>query len=183
MEKLISKTYKDALLATAIEKKMMDTLYEEAGEVLGILLENKEFLKFLRAPDIEREEKLSVLEAVFGGKISPELLGLMRITVEKKREGLLTEILHDFIAGVKAYKKIGSAFVSSAVKLTEAQKQRITETLLRTTDYVEIELHDVVDPSLIGGAVIRIGDRVADGSVKNKLYQLKRELSKIRFVC
>lgn len=180
MAKLIAKTYGDALFDVAVEKEMTDVLFEETKEVLGILQENTEYLRLLGHPNIELEEKLSVLESVFHGRVSAELLGLMRMAVEKGREGFLMEILEYFIARVKEYKKIGVAFVSSAVSLTEEQKQRIEEKLQKTTEYVAFEMHYSVDPSLIGGVVIRIGDRVADGSVKNKLYELKKDLSRIQ---
>lgn len=180
MAKLIAKTYGDALFEVAVEKQLVDTLYDEAFGVLSVLAEHAELLKLLGHPGIDLEEKLSVVETVFTGNVSPELVGLMRMAVEKGRDSSLKEILEYFIARVKEYKKIGVAYVSSAMELTEAQKKRISEKILATTEYVELETHYSVDTSLIGGVVIRIGDRVADGSVKNKLYELKRDLSKIQ---
>ena len=64
--------------------------------------------------------------------------------------------------------------------LSDSQKGQIRQRLLETTKYVEFEMHYSVDESLIGGMVIRIGDRVVDSSVKHKLQSLTRELSKIQ---
>lgn len=180
MAKLIAKTYGDALFEVAVEGGLVDTLYEEAFDTLKVLRDNPELLKLFGHPGIDLEEKLSVVESVFTGTVSPELVGLMRMAVEKGRDSSLEAILEYFITRVKEYKKIGIVRVSSAMELTEAQKKRISEKILATTEYVELETHYSVDASLIGGVVIRIGDRVADGSVKNKLYELKRDLSKIQ---
>ena len=89
-------------------------------------------------------------------------------------------ILDYFIARTKEFKKIGIASVTSASELSDVQKQKIVEKLLSSTSYKEFEMSYRVDPELIGGIVIRIGDRVVDGSVRSKLLNLKRELSGIQ---
>ena len=81
---------------------------------------------------------------------------------------------------MKEYKNIGTAYVTSAVALTDEQKAAVEKRLLETTKYVQFEMHYSVDAELIGGMVIRIGDRVVDSSIKSKLYSLTRELSKIQ---
>ena len=98
------------------------------------------------------------------------------IQLEKGRQGDIPAIFEYFITTVKEYKKIGIAYVTSAVPLSEEQKAQVTERLLTTTRYVEFEMNYEVDPSLIGGMIIRIGDRVVDSSIKTQLYELKRQL-------
>jgi F-type H+-transporting ATPase subunit delta len=85
-----------------------------------------------------------------------------------------------FIDTVKEYRNIGTAYVTSAVELSAAQKKAVEKKLLATTKYVQFEMHYEVDAGLIGGMVIRIGDRVVDSSIKTKLYDLTRELSQIQ---
>lgn len=180
MAKLISKTYGDALFDIAVENKKTDVFFEEVKGLKTVLLEHSELLKFLGHPDIELSEKLTVLENVFHGRISDEIVGLMRIAVAKGRGSELMNILDYFIARIKEFKKIGVASVTSASELSEEQKTKIVEKLLSSTSYKEFEMSYAVDSSLIGGVVIRIGDRVVDGSVRNKLMNLKRELSGIQ---
>ena len=79
-----------------------------------------------------------------------------------------------FVDRVKEHKNIGTAYVTSAVELSEAQKAAVEKRLLETTKYVEFEMHYSVDTDLIGGMVIRIGDRVVVSSIKTKLYDLTR---------
>ena len=102
--------------------------------------------------------------------------------VDKGRQNDIPSIFAYFTTQVKEYKKIGTAFVTSAVELTSAQQTRVKEKLLATTRYVEFEMNYNVDPSLIGGMIIRIGDRVVDSSIKTQLYELKRELLNVQLV-
>jgi F-type H+-transporting ATPase subunit delta len=180
MAKLISKTYGDALFDIAVENNKTDVFFEEVKGLKQIFTENPELSKFLGHPDIELSEKVTVVENVFQGRISDEIVGLMRIVVTKGRASQLMSILDYFIAKTKEFKKIGVASVSSAAELSDVQKKKIVDKLLSSTSYTEFEMDYKVEPELIGGVVIRIGDRVVDGSVKNKLANLKRELSGIQ---
>ena len=100
--------------------------------------------------------------------------------VDKGHFAEVISVLDYFIEQTKEYKNIGTAYITSALELSDAQKAAVEKRLLDTTKYVEFEMHYNVDASLIGGMVIRIGDRVVDGSIKNKLFDLTRELSKIQ---
>jgi F-type H+-transporting ATPase subunit delta len=131
-------------------------------------------------PKIVKEEKISLIENIFTGRVSMELVGLMRMIVEKGHYQELMSVFDYFINQVKEYKNIGTAYVSSAAQLSEKQKQAVEKRLLETTKYVEFEMHYEVDAALIGGMVIRIGDRVVDSSIQTKLQTLTRELSKIQ---
>ena len=78
------------------------------------------------------------------------------------------------------YKKIGIAYVSTAKPLTDEQKKAVAGKLLETTEYVDFQMNYTVDESLIGGMVIRIGDRVVDSSIKHKIDELSRSLMKVQ---
>jgi F-type H+-transporting ATPase subunit delta len=99
--------------------------------------------------------------------------------VEKDHYNEMGEVFEYFINQVKEYRNIGTAYVTSASELNEAQKTAVEKRLLETTKYVQFEMHFEVDPALIGGMVIRIGDRVVDSSIRTKLYSLTRDLTRI----
>jgi F-type H+-transporting ATPase subunit delta len=182
MAKLVAKTYGDALFDLALEQNKVDAYQEEVESVFEILKTNEELQKLMSHPKIIKDEKISIIENIFKGRISVELYGFMKIVVSKDRYSDIQNIFTYFINRVKEYKNIGTAFVTSAVDMNEAQKISLKEKLLATTKYEEIDIHYAVNKELIGGMVIRIGDRVVDSSIKTKIYELSKNLSKIQLV-
>ncbi len=180
MAKLVSKTYGEALFKLALEENKLDAMGKEAESVVGIMKDNPDFLKLLNHPKISREEKVSVVEKIFKGNVSDEIVGFLVIIVEKGRYGDLEEIFEYFLSQVMEYKNIGVAYVTSAASLTGEQKKAVEERLLQTTKYVQFVMHYSVDETLIGGMVIRIGDRVVDSSIRTKLTTMANELKKIQ---
>ena len=180
MAKLISKTYGDALFELALEENKIDDYVAEVNALVRILKENPELSKLLDHPKISKEEKIQVVGNVFEGHISRELLGLINMIVEKNREGAMEDIFKYFIDRVKEYKNIGVASVTSAFELSDQQKAQVEKRLLETTKYVQFEINYEVDKDLIGGMVIRIGDRVVDSSIRTRIYELTKDLTKIQ---
>ena len=180
MAKLVSKTYGDALFELAVESNQLDSFLEEAKGVCSILESNQELNRLMNHPKIVKEDKIATLEAIFKGRVSDELVGLLRMLVEKDHYSETPAVLEYFIGQAKEYKHIGTAYVTTVMPLGEIQKSNLVDKLLETTDYVEFEMHYDTDPSLIGGMVIRIKDRVVDSSIKSKLATLSSELSKIQ---
>ena len=180
MAKLVSKTYGDALFAVALEENRMDEFFEAVKVVADLLRTNEEFGKLMNHPKITKEDKVKIVEEAFGDKIPKEITGIMTLLVTKGRAESILSVFDYFIDLVKEEKKIGSASVTTAVALTDAQKAKVEQKLLDTTKYESFEMNYSVDESLIGGMVIRIGDRVVDSSIKTKLYELSRDLRKVQ---
>ncbi|MCM1135640.1 MAG: ATP synthase F1 subunit delta [Clostridium sp.] len=180
MAKLVGATYGEALFELAVEEGKEDELLDEVVQFRNLLSENPDFGKLMNHPKILKEEKLEVLENVFKGKLSGELLGFLHLIVSKDRYGEIDAILDYFISEVKRVKGIGIAYVTTAMDISEAKKSEVEQKLLSTTSFSKMEMHYQVDEDLIGGMVIRIGDRVVDSSVKNKLSELSRELLKVQ---
>ena len=180
MAKLVSKVYGDALFETAMEKDVMSDWYEEVQALRGIFAEHADLVQFLNHPQITKDEKVKVVENIFRGRISEGLLGFLVIVIEKGRQNDMLPICDYFINRVKEYKKIGVMKVTSAVVLSDEQKKRVEEKLLATTQYVDLEITYEVNEELLGGLVIRIGDRVVDSSIRTRLEEVKRELMNLQ---
>ena len=178
MAKQVETVYGDALFELAIEENRVDVFYDEVRFLIQVLDENRDFMAMMTHPQIPQDEKLQTVDTIFKGKISDEIIGLMRMIVEKGHFSEIKSVLSYFVDRVKEYKNIGVAHVSTPMELTEDQKDRIEKRLLETTDYKSFEMDYKVDEELIGGIVIRIGDRVVDSSIRTKLYNLSRELSR-----
>ncbi len=180
MAKLISKTYGGALYELAVEENKIDSFMEEIKALQQILSENTQLQSLMNHPKIIKEEKLQVIRNIFEGRMDKELLGFLSLIITKDRYSEIDEILQYFMDEVKELKGIGVAYVTTAEALREDQKEQITARLLATTRYSQMEMHYAEDKSLIGGMVIRIGDRIVDSSIKTKLEELQKQLMKIQ---
>lgn len=179
MAKLVSKTYGEALFELAVEEGKEDEFLAEVVALKEILDENPDFSKLMNHPKILKDEKLAVLNEVFSGRISEELKGFLHLVVSKDRYSEIDAILTYFVDEVKRLKGIGVAYVSTAITLNEAKKEEIKQRLLATTTYKEMEMHFSVDEDLIGGMIIRIGDRIVDSSIRSSLFEMRKQLLKI----
>ncbi len=168
------------MFAVASEEGRMDEFFEAAVGLMEILRTNEDFGKLMSHPKIMQEDKVKIIEETFDGRIPKEMLGLMTLMVTKGRENDFLAVFDYFVSLVKEEKKIGKADVKTAIPLSDKQKVAIEEKLLATTKYESFEMNYEVDASLIGGMIVRIGDRVIDSSIQTKLNSLSRELRSIQ---
>ncbi len=182
MAKLVSKTYGEALFEVAMESgegKAVE-LAEEIRVIRDILAQNPQFDGLMKHPAIPKQDKLQVVRDVFKGRVSDELESFLEIIVSKERYRDLDAVFTYFTDRVKEQLKIGVASVTTAVELTDAQKEAVESRLLQTSAYRKMEMNYSVEPELIGGMVIRIGDRVVDSSIRTKLESLTKQLLQIQ---
>lgn len=180
MAKLAAATYGNALFELAVEESKVDELNEEAEAVLQVLKSETELSKLMDHPKIVKEEKNKILESIFKGRVSDDMVGFLLLLLKKDHYAEVIPTIEYFLAEVKEYKKIGIAYVTTAVELSQAQKKAVEAKLLTTTGYLTFEMHFCVDAALIGGMIIRVGDRVVDSSVRSKLMDLSRDLMKLQ---
>ena len=180
MAKLVSNVYGNALFELAVEQDRVKDYEMEARGLIQILDENPDLLQMMTHPNIDKEEKLNMIETIFKGKASDEIVGLMRMVVEKNHFKEMRNIFTYFISQAMDNQNVGVAHVSTPLELSAEKKEEIVKKLLETTEYVSFEMHYHIEPELIGGMVVRIGDRVVDSSIRTKIAQLSREMQKIQ---
>ena len=180
MAKLVSKVYGDALFSLATEEDKLDLIWDEVRVICDTISHNPDFVAMLCHPEMTQEKRMSVLEDIFKDKVSDHMMGFLHVLVQKGRMGDILSILEYFDKQAKEYKKIGVVSVKTPMPLSEAQKEQIEEKLLKVTDYVELEMHYEIEKELLGGIMIRIGDRVLDNSIRTKMDVLSRQLYKVK---
>ena len=99
----------------ALEEGSLNMLYEEAQALVTVLQENEELLRILKHPQIDKDEKRKIVDNIFKGRVSKDMVGLFGIMVEKDHGSKIVDVLHYFIRQVKRVKNIGVASVTSAV--------------------------------------------------------------------
>ncbi|MFM7661579.1 MAG: ATP synthase F1 subunit delta [Bacteroidota bacterium] len=164
--------YAKALLELAIEQNKVDLVLKDMEFFVDSGNDNYSLLVFLKSPVIQAEKKLSVLNELFSHF---DLLSksFIQLITKNGREAILTEIASSFIYLVKEYKGIVSVVLISATELTKTSKEKI---LSKIKVSGTIELTEEIDPTLIGGFIIRIGDVQVDASVNSQLKKLKIDL-------
>ncbi len=176
MAKLVSGVYGDALFELALEEQKERLFLEEAQVLLGIITSEEELVCWLEDPRMGKNEKSAAAKMIFEQCFSMEFAGFLRLLIHKNRIFELQEILIYFIGRMKEYLKIGIAYVAAAFELTDTQKEQTVKCLLETTGYRSFEMHYAVDKALLGGMVIRIGDRIIDTSIQNQLLLVSKQL-------
>ena len=177
MAKLVSKVYGDAYVSVVSEKNNLIDALEEIKSVKNIFTENSEIMGLLDSPKMDDEEEIDFVKGIFENHISVDSLGFLLTVIEKKRQAELISILDYVIDCIKELLLIGKATVTTALPLDDSKKERIVDELLKSSHYKSLEAEYVVDESIIGGIVIRIGDRVVDSSVKTRIDKMRKMLS------
>lgn len=180
MAKRVSSIYGDALFDLALEEDRMDDLAEEISAVKKVFLQNEELFKLLNHPEVHKSEKLAFVENAFQGEISEEVLGFLHVIIKKDRYNEIIPVCDRFLQRVKRHRGIGEATVTSAVTLSEDQKSAVEKRLLEVSRYQSLEIDYKVEPSILGGLIIRMDDRVVDSSLKTQIDTLSRQLSQIQ---
>lgn len=173
---IVASRYAKSLLDLAVEKGQLDAVYADMLQVSEVAANSKDFINFLNSPVIKTDKKIAVLKSIFEGKVNTLTLGFFNVVASKRRESVIPEMASSFVEQYRAHKNILTAVVTSAAGLDAATRQKALD-LVKAQMNGEIELVEKTDPNLIGGFVLRIGDKQIDRSVSRQLTNLKKELT------
>ena len=175
----VAKKYSTALFNIVREKSLIDEAYEQFEQLDGLVSKDDSLLQFLLAPHILDQNKVALLKDVFGKRLNPLFLEFLLVLVSKHRIGFLHEIIEEFRARVADARGMLVAKVTTAISLNDADRANLIARLAAKTGKT-IELDEKIDPSILGGMIIIIGDQIIDGSVRHDLSQLRMELMKLK---
>lgn len=173
--------YAKSLLSLAVERNETENAFRDMKLIDDTCDVNHDLQLFLKSPIVKADKKQEVMNAVFGAKLSPLTAGFMKLIIRHRREDLFHEIADSFVKQYREYKNIGVAEIITATPLSTDLKSKIIAQL-KKQEGREMEVIEKIDVNLIGGLVIRIGDKQFDGSISRKLSDLKRDFSKNPYV-
>ncbi len=139
-----------------------------------VVSQNRDFKLLLQNPIVKSDKKLAIINKVFKGKVQELTLAFFNLIARKNREAVLNAVATSFQEQYRIKQGIQSAEVVSAVPLTPALRDELGQKLVAQTGK-RIELVERVDPSLIGGFVLTVGDKQIDSSVRNSLRKLRNQ--------
>jgi F-type H+-transporting ATPase subunit delta len=172
----IARVYADALFGAAKEKGKLDEIHDQLAEFADALADNREMQLFFFSPYFSSAEKEDGLEKAVSGA-EPELVNFLQLLVEKHRMPVLFRIRRQFDAlWAKENKRLGVT-VTSAVELDPEVAKRIGSEIEEQTGNT-IELQSKVDPDILGGLVVQVGNMVLDTSIRNRLEKLRKSVAR-----
>lgn len=167
--------YAEALFRVVQAEGDLDRVEDELYRFGKLLESSHELKQALSDQGIEVAQRSKILEELLADKVSPHTLGLLKFIVGQGRGRQLPQILEELShLAAEARNKV-VAEVRTAVPLDEGQRSALAEALSKATGK-KVELKVLIDPSVIGGVVAKIGDTVIDGSVKRRLEELKEKV-------
>lgn len=172
----VATRYAKSLLDLAKERNMLDEVYQDMLYFQQVSKENRDLLLMLRNPIINHSKKKAVLYAIFQDKVTPSTLAVFDIITRKNREKVLPELAESFVIQYRQYKEIDKATVTTPFPLTDSMRADFIRMITEKTGR-KVDLEEKVNPELIGGFVLKIGDQQMDNSVKGKLSALRYEFA------
>lgn len=169
--------YAKSLIDLSKEQNALEDLKRDMLAFEAIVERHSELSAILKNPIVPLDKKLGILEALFKNTVHTITLSFFKLLVNKGRAALLVDIASQFIKQYNEFKGIVKVEVSTATSLTDAAKAEVIALVKNKIGANEVQLVEKVDEQLIGGLVLKVGDRQFDGSIANGLNRLKKELA------
>jgi F-type H+-transporting ATPase subunit delta len=174
----IAKKYSQALFSLAKEEDNLVKYREEINEVWDLIKKTDDLKNSLFHPRIMPEDKKSIINKLFAKGLSGNVFNFLNLLVDKRRMFYIESIIKEFNQLVNNDENILEVGVTSAIEIDDSLKKKLQGKLEKQLDY-EIIFQHRVDPEIIGGIIIRIGDKIIDGSIQYELNSLRERLKQI----
>jgi len=172
----IAVVYARSLFEVAREQDKLDVVREQLGAFTDALSENRDLQVFFFSPYFATKEKQDGLERVVSDA-DPVVLNFLKLLIEKHRMPVLFRIRSNYDGLWEEENKLLPVHITSAVELDKAIVEQLGDRISEQTDR-KVELSANVDPEILGGIVVRVGNSVLDASVRNRLEQLRKQVVK-----
>lgn len=178
----LASRYAKALLDLSVEQNQLEQVFGDMQWLQAATTQSRDLLNLLRSPITKTELKIKAIGAVLQNNVS-ELTGkFASLLISKKRESVLPEIATAFIDQYKQHKDIHTATLTTAVPVSDTIKNKIIDKVKQESGYSNIELVEKVDPSIIGGFVLEMGDKQVDASISYDLREVAKQFKNNDFI-
>lgn len=172
----VASRYANSLLDLAKERNSLEAIKSDLDSFLAVLRGTPELRAVLKNPIISPDKKFSIIKEVFGPSVQEIVISFFKIVISKGRAEVLYETAKQFVNGYNQINGIIKASVVSAVQLTEENKTEVRRVVEQATQK-KVMLETRVEPDLIGGFVLTVGDKQFDASLSSSLSKLKKEFT------
>lgn len=172
----VARRYAKSLLEMGKEKNILELINTDMELLVSALRTNRQLAAMFKSPVIHNFKKDAVITDVFTGKIQETTLDFMRLIISKNRGSIMDEIAKAYLQLYKVLNNVQVAYVTTATTIDPKMREQMMGIVKNATGGT-IELNEIVDPSIIGGFILRWGDNQLDSSVSNKLVALRKEFN------
>ena len=169
--------YAEALMSVARSNSLVEQFGDTIRSLLNAMTEVPELQSFLENPLIKAEDKKAVIRQIVGEEANDYLLNFLRLLVDRRRIIFIEAIGQKYLELQRELNNTVLAEVTSAVELSEAQKQSVSTKVKELTGAQGVELSTKIDPGLIGGVIIKVGSQVFDASLRGQLRRISVNLT------
>ena len=173
----VASRYAKSILELSLEKGQLEGVVEDFRNLASMGKSNRELGLVLSNPVLTSDKKLKVLKALFSKKCNPITATFFEIVSRKNRESVLLAIAKEFVTQYNLYKSIQVAEISTTTPLTDSQRNQLITLVKEISGMKEVNLEEKINPSLIGGFVLKVNDRQLDESLSSKLNALRVQFS------
>ena len=166
--------YAKALYVLSQEKNLVDEIKADMQLIEGVLISVPEFTESLSNPIAKSSVKQTIIKAVFESKVNTITFNFLSLIIENKREEHLDAIVRDYLDLYRKEKGIKKSIITSVRGLDEKTRESIIKFIKSHFD-TEVEIEEKVNPELIGGIILRVGDQQYDMSILGKLHAIEQE--------
>ena len=177
----LTSRYAKSLLTLVIENNSLEKTLEDMKLILAVCSENRDLTLLLKSPVVKSDKKLSILSDVFSKSITELTMTFINIITSKKREKFLEGIAESFVSLYKSHKNIETVTLTTACIIDENTKSEILK-YIKMNGKSEVELTEVINEDIIGGLIIRMGDKQLDASVSKNIKELKKSFNKNLYI-
>lgn len=171
----VAKRYAGALFQVAQENNNVIEVNQDLQELVKVIQENQEFVSLLTSPKFSSERKKQFVTDVFKDA-NPVVLNALQLLIDKKRMNELLNVAEEFKVLAADAQGYAEATVFTTRELTEEEKNELSTSFGKLVGKEKLEITNVVEPSVLGGVRVQIGNYIFDNTVANKLESLKRTL-------
>ena len=175
----ITTPYAEAFLQVAESRKEVDEVVDQAKAVLSLWHESPELRKAMASPVLEVDAKKAALEKLFTDQLTPSFLNLLKLLADRQRIGMLDAVLDRTLELYREQRNIALASITSASALNEEQQAELSKKVQAVAGTDKLEINLSVDPTLIGGFVVKVGSKVIDASLAGQVRRLGLALAKV----
>ena len=178
----VAQRYAKAIFDLAVETSKLEEVKGDLDMIHA--LQNKDLHLVLMSPVVKSDKKIAIFEAVFSKHIQPLTNSFFKLIFSKGRSVAINEIIQAFTEKYRTHKGIKLVELTTAIEVSEEIKQRVSS-LLKESEFLKgksVQLKEKVDPSIIGGLIVQVDDKLFDASIRHDLQVIKKQFIENMYV-